>query len=776
MPHLTEQEVRSRHITPAITSAGWDLHTQVREEYTLTPGRVLVRGVLAKRARPGRADYVLFAKPHLPIAVVEAKDSENPMGGGIEQALAYADKLDAPFAFSSNGEGFVFHDRTGISDPVEQNLDLGSFPSPDQLWDLYRVWKGWDRETEELATAPWYDAGDKQPRYYQEVAAQRIVEAIARGQQRLLLVMATGTGKTYTAFQILWRLRRAEKAKRVLFLADRNILVDQTITNDFMPFGEAMTKVQNREVDKAFEIYLALYQAVSGEENWKNIYREFSPDFFDVIVVDECHRGSARADSQWREVLEYFEPAIQLGMTATPKETEYVSNIDYFGEPVYTYSLKQGIQDGFLAPYKVVRVDLDKDLLGWRPPRGMVDDLGQEIADRIYDQRDMDTILVLNERTKRVAGKVMDYMEATAPYGKTIVFCEDIEHAARMRQTLVNEVARRLPDEADNRHFVVRMTSGNPEGTALLDDFIHPEERYPVIVTTSKLLSTGVDTQTARLIVLDQRIQSMTDFKQIVGRGTRIHEEAGKYWFTIMDFKKATELFADPAFDGVPEQIHEPGSEDPIVPPDPGPLPDPEDLPPDGEEGSPRSKYRVGGVEVSIIAERVQYYGKDGRLVTESLKDYTRSAVQERFETLDDFLRRWSEAERKQAVIQELEEEGVLFEELLDQVGRELDPFDLICHVAYDRPALTRRERAARVRKQDGVFAEYGEAARAVLDALLDKYADEGLRPIESRNVLRVPPLSDLGTPVELVNRFGGKEEYEEAVRALEHQLYRDAC
>jgi type I restriction enzyme R subunit len=768
---LNETEVCDQYITPAILAAGWDKHAQVRREYTFTAGQVLVRGKVATRGKKKRADYLLFHTPNFPIAVVEAKDNWSPVGGGMQQALGYAASLDVPFVFTSNGDGFMFHDRTGRSTPVERFLTMAEFPSPADLWSRYQAWKGLSAEAEKVVRFPYHDdGGGKEPRYYQRVAIQRTIEAVARGQRRVLLVMATGTGKTYTAFQIIWRLWKAGAVKRVLFLADRNILVDQTQTNDFKPFGQVMTKVANRSVDKSYEVYLALYQAVTGTEEEKQIYRQFSRDFFDLIVVDECHRGSAREQSAWRDILDWFEPAVQLGLTATPKETSDVSTNTYFGEPVYTYSLKQGIEDGFLAPYKVVRIDLDRDLQGWRPPSGMVDDLGQLIEDRVYNQRDMDRVLVLNQRTRLVASKLIDYILGTDPYGKTIVFCEDIDHAERMRSALVNEIAVRMPHEKGNLKMVVRITGDNDEGKRALDDFIHPERRYPVIATTSKLLTTGVDAQTCKVIVLDQRIESMIEFKQIVGRGTRIHEDTGKLWFTIMDFKKATELFADPDFDGEPVVIYEPGKGGPVTPPD-----DEDDD--GGDTGQPepegRVKYVISGVTVMVVAERIQYYGKDGKLITESLRDYTRTAVKEHYASVDDFLRRWSSADKKQAVIDELREEGVLFEELRDQVGRDIDPFDLVCHVVYDHPPLTRRERADQVKKRD-VFTRFGEKARAVLQALLEKYADQGVVP-DDLAVLRVQPLSNLGTPVELVKAFGGREAYLAAVRALESEIYKEA-
>ncbi len=768
---LNEAEICDQFISPAIRAAGWTQSGHVRREYGFTNGRVIVRGKIAVRGKRKRADYLLFHEPNLPLAVVEAKDNTHPVGGGMQQAIAYAESLDVPFVFASNGEAFLFHDRTGRSDPIERQLGLDEFPSPDELWERYREWKAWSPEQEPVVRYPFHeDATGKEPRYYQRVAVQRAVEAVARGQRRVLLAMSTGTGKTYTAFQIIWRLWKAGTVKRVLVLADRNILIDQAIQNDFKPFGSVMTKVANRQVDKSYEVYLALYQAVTGEDEEKNIYRQFSRDFFDMIVIDECHRGSARDDSAWREILDYFEPAIHLGLTATPKETRQVSTLTYFGEPVYTYSLKQGIEDGFLAPFKVVRIDLDRDLQGWRPPSGMIDDLGNEIEDRIYNQRDMDRSLVLSERTRLVAERVVEYLMGTDPYSKTIVFCDDIDHAERMRSALVNEVARRLPAEATNSKFVVRITGDNEIGKRALDDFIHPEHRYPVIATTSKLLTTGVDAQTCRLIVLDQHIESMIEFKQIIGRGTRIHEETGKLWFTIMDFKKATELFADPAWDGEPVVVYEPGAGASPVPPEgDDTVGVGEDDGDDGAGGATR--YVVSSVNVSVLAERVQYYGNDGRLITESLRDYTRHTVREQYASLDAFLGRWTSAERKEAVVEELKEQGVLLEALRDQVGGDYDAFDLICHVVFDRPALTRRERADAVRKRD-VFTRYGADARAVLDALLDKYADGGLVDVQDVAVLRVQPISDLGTPVELVRRFGGRDAYVAAVHALEQALY----
>lgn len=738
-----------------------------------------MRGQLHTRGQQKRADYVLFVKPNIPIAVIEAKDNRSALADGIQQALVYANLLEVPFVFSSNGDGFLFHNKITTDGVIERELRLDQFPSPGTLWSWWLVHRGLNQQQETLVTQDYYsDGSGKAPRYYQLLAINKTVEAIAAGQRRILLVMATGTGKTFTAFQIIWRLWKAKAKQRILFLADRNILVNQTMTNDFKPFGSAMTKIQKRQVDKSYEIYLCLYQAVTGTEEDKNIYKQFSPTFFDLIVIDECHRGSAAADSAWREVLEYFSAATQIGLTATPKETKAVSNIDYFGEAIYTYSLRQGIDDGFLAPYKVVRIDLDKDLSGWRPTQGMTDKYGYEIEDRVYNQRDFDRSLILEKRTELVAKKVSEFLKQSDRFAKTIIFCENIDHARRMRMALINENADLV---AENDQYVMQITGDNAEGKAALDDFIFPESRYPVIATTSKLMTTGVDAQTCKLIVLDQRIQSMPEFKQIIGRGTRIKEDYGKFFFTIIDFKKATELFADPDFDGDPVQIYEPQEGESPVPPDELPKDDDLEYSTGDEEGwtwgrrdttGERSKrYVVDNVEVEVAMERVQYFDGEGRLITESLKDYTRKTLAQSFSSLNDFLRRWSSAEKKQAIIQELASQGVFFEALAEEIGRECDPFDLICHVAWDRPPLTRQERAKAVKKQD-YFAKYGEQARRVLEALLDKYADEGIEPIEEIQILSIAPFNQFGTPLELVKAFGGKAKYEAAIRELEQVLY----
>lgn len=790
---LSERDICTKFITPALEQAGWDIATQVREEFALTKGRIIVRGKLHTRAQSKRADYVLFHKPNMPIAVIEAKDNKHALGDGMQQGLSYAELLQVPFVFSSNGDGFLFHNKIAQDGRIERELALHELPGPDQLWRWWSEHLGLDNTQSTLVTQDYYsDGSNKTPRYYQLLAINKTMEAVAKGQKRLLLVMATGTGKTYTAFQIIWRLWKSRTKKRILFLADRNILVDQTMTNDFKPFGSAMTKIEKRQANKSYEIYLSLYQAVTGTEEERNIYKQFSRDFFDLIVIDECHRGSAAADSAWRDILEYFSSATQIGLTATPKETKEVSNIDYFGEPIYTYSLRQGIDDGFLAPYKVVRIDLDKDLTGWRPDKGMTDKYGNTIEDRIYNQRDFDKNLVLEQRTQLVAQKISEFLKQTNRFDKTIVFCDNIDHAERMRQALVNENADLV---AQNSKYVMRITGDNEEGKAELDNFIFPESKYPVIATTSKLMTTGVDAQTCKLIVLDQRIQSMTEFKQIIGRGTRINEDYDKYYFTILDFKKATELFADPDFDGDPVQIYEPqGDKSPVPPETEAHSPDPQAAGYETATAPPWSgvtepwdsrkdrdgirRYVVADVEVRVASERVQYFDAHGRLITESLKDYTRKALAKEFRTLDDFLRRWNSAEKKQTIIDALAQEGVFFDALAEEIsrqsGKQFDPFDLVCHVAWGQAPLTRKERAEQVKKRD-YFTRYGEQAQRVLQALLDKYADEGIGAIEETQILTIAPFSSFGTPLEIICAFGGPDRYQLAVRELEQALYGSA-
>lgn len=814
---LTERDICTKFITPAVIRAGWDPMSQIREEVHFTKGRIIVRGKVVTRGKAQRADYILYLKPNIPLALIEAKDNNHSVGDGMQQALEYAEALRIPFVFSSNGDGFLFHDRTADALTTETNLSLEQFPSPNDLWAKYRAWKGLDDVAEKIVLQDYFDDGSgKMPRYYQVNAVNAAIEAIANGKDRVLLVMATGTGKTYTAFQTIYRLWKAERKKRILFLADRNILIDQTMVNDFRPFGRVMAKLstksktieredgtevkltlaldKKRRIDTAFEVYLGLYQAITGPEERDKLFREFSPTFFDLIVIDECHRGSADADSAWREILTYFSSATQIGMTATPKETCYASNIHYFGDPVYSYSLKQGIHDGFLAPYKVVKVHIDVDVQGYRPETGKLDRDGDEVEDRLYNQKDYDRTLVIDDRTKLVAKKVSDFLKESGDrFQKSIVFCVDEEHAARMRQALINE-NQDLCNE--NHRYVMRITGSDTEGQAQLGNFIDPEAKYPVIVTTSRLLSTGVDVQTCRLIALDREVGSLTEFKQIVGRGTRVHEDTKKFYFTLLDFRGATSHFADPKFDGEPVQIYEPGEDDPIAPPDnvlPPESDDPDSPPtepgddetiiiggPDADAGGAsggekRKKIYVDGVPATIIAERIEYLDENGKLVTETLRDYTKKALKNRFASLNEFLSRWNTAERKQAIVEELAEEGLLLDPLIEEVGKDLDPFDLICHVAFDRPPLTRRERAENVRKRD-VFTNYGPQARAVLEALLQKYQDEGVLNLDDPRIFQIPPFAAMGTTVELIKRFGDRSDFERAVRELTAALYREAA
>jgi len=785
---LSERDICTKFITPAIQKAGWNIKTQVREEVTFTDGRIIVQGKMYTRGQRKRADYILYYKPNILLAVIEAKDNNHSVGAGMQQALEYANSLQVPFVFSSNGDAFIFHDKTLKEGHIEKEISLDAFPSPEALWQKYLAYHNINTEkAASIVEHPYpVDQDGKTPRYFQQIAINRAVEAVARGQNRILLVMATGTGKTFTAFNIIWRLWKSGVKKRILFLADRNALLNQTKTGDFAPFGnDIMHIIKHREIDKSYQIYFALYQGLSGDEEWKNAYKEFSRDFFDLVIIDECHRGSADEASAWREILTWFSSATQIGLTATPKETRDISNIAYFGEPVYTYSLKQGIQDGFLAPYKVVRIAMNVDE-GWRPTAGLRDKYGYEVEDRIYNLKDYDRNLAIDERTEQVAKKITQYLKSIDRFAKTIVFCVDIDHANRMRQALINENAD-LVTKFPN--YVVKITGDDEIGKRELDNFTDVEERLPVIATTSKMLTTGIDTKMVKLIVLESNIGSMTEFKQIIGRGTRIREKDGKVYFTIMDFRKATNLFADPDFDGDPVQIYEPREDEPPVPPDVdgpeypndgqqedgegGSIDDPP-MPPGPEGPDEPSKYYVNNIEVMVAHERVQYYGANGKLITESLKDYTRKNVALEFASLDAFLRKWNQAEKKEALLAELAEHGILLEALKEESGSDLDDFDLICHVAFDQPPLTRQERANNVRKRN-YFSKYSVKAQQVLSSLLDKYEQEGVVSIEDSAILKVQPLNKLGSPVELVRAFGKKADFEKAIKELENEIYKSA-
>ena len=779
MTKETEEDVKFRYITPAIENAGWSKN-QILMEYFFTEGQVLVRGKIVRRGPRKKADYLLtHSNNQTPLAIIEAKDSDHSIGSGMQQAISYAQILQIPFAYSSNGKGFLEHDFfTGI----EREISNDEFPTEEQLWQRVKAGKNYDDHQAHLITEPdYFDIlSGKKPRYYQRIAIDKTLEAISKGQNRILLVMATGTGKTFTAFQIVWKLLKNKKVNRVLYLADRNILIDQTMQQDFRPLEKIMTKVQDRKLDSAYEIYMSLYQQLAGDEG-EEPFRQFKKDFFDLIVVDECHRGSAKEESQWRRILDYFDTGIHIGMTATPKETYEVSNITYFGEPVYTYSLKQGIRDGFLAPYKVVRISLDKDVEGWRPYRGQIDVNGQLIEDREYVLTDFDRKLVIDERTKAVANRITKWLVANGRFSKAIVFCVDIDHAERMRQALINENVDLV---SENPKYIMRITGDNPEGKAQLDYFIDVSEKYPAIVTTSKLMTTGVDVKTCKLIVLDNTINSMTEFKQIIGRGTRLYPEYGKEYFTILDFRNSSRLFADKEFDGDPVVVLEvgdggegwnPGSDqgqdgemgldgNEYEVTSPGVL----DL---SDEKTKSIKYRVSGVSVKVINERVQYYDAEGKLITESLKDYSKRNILEKYASLSEFINIWTQSEKKQAIVRELEERGVLLEAIKDEAGEDIDDFDLILHIAYDQKPLTKRERVENVRKK-GYLYKYSEVCQQVFSALLDKYMDEDIGQLEDTRILDNSPFDRMGSPARIAALFGGKSDYLQAVRELEEQIF----
>ena len=765
---LSEADICDLYITPSIKLAGYDPLIQIRREVYLSPGRIDVFGLSARRNKKTRkrADYVLYKKKNIPIAVVEAKNNNFTVSEGMPQAIKYASLLKVPSAFSSNGDGFSYLDMSTNSKEIEKNLKNNEFIDPETLWknylDFYNIKKG----EEHLNLEDYYVEDNKEPRYYQVNAINSLVQQISNGKKRLLIVMATGTGKTYVAFQTIWRLWKSKKVKRALFLADRNILIDQSIVNDFKPFKKVMTKIQNRNADPSYEIYMALYQSLTGDEEKSKIFKNFSKDFFDLIIIDECHRGSADEESQWREILEYFNSSVQIGMTATPKETKYISNIDYFGEPIYTYSLKQGIEDGFLSPYKVIRVNLDKDMDGWIPPPGMKDDLGELIENRKYNQLDMNKTLILNHRTKIVAKRVMDFLRKTNPYDKTIIFCEDIDHAERMRVAISNEASEFLKK---SYNYFVRITGDNPESPEHLDDFIDPENKFPVIAITSKLMSTGVDARTCKVIVLDKNINSMTEFKQIIGRGTRVLEDKDKMFFTILDFKNATRNFFEPEFDGEPVNIKEVQNFEKVIFDE---DPNKEKLSNDIEEtkNSERKKYYIKDLEVSILSEQIQYLDK-GKLVTKNLIQFTKEKILRKYKTLDLFIKDWNKADKKKIIIDELKNEGIFFTELKKELGYDYEPFDIICNLVFNQKPLTRRERALDIIRKD-IFSKYSEAAKQIMKNLVEKYADQGIEQIEDIEILKVQPFNSMGTPMEIINKFGGIEKYDSAIKELTNNIY----
>lgn len=782
---LSEEDIKNRYITPALNRAGWD-NENIRMEKNLnfTDGRILVQGRVHSRGKRKRADYVLYAANNLPIAIVEAKDNNQPVSGGLQQGIKYAQILDLPFAYSSNGDGFREHDFTTGR---ERDLELDEFPRPEELTRRYWESRNLTPEQRRIVDEPYYfNIGTHAPRYYQRIAINRTVEAVAKGRKRLLLVMATGTGKTYTAFQIIHRLHAANPEGKILYLADRNVLIDQTMVQDFAPFKKVMTKVQKKDADSSFVIFMSLYgqwvtydneaQPDDEEVNTDGIrqpYEDYARDFFDLIVVDECHRGSVRENSEWRKILEYFSPATQIGLTATPKDADGASNIEYFctesnGEPVYTYSLQQGIEDGFLAPYRVTRDFLSIDLEGWTPADNERDLFNFLIEKRQYNRTDMGRKLAVETRRKIVARRIDAKLREIGRMTKTIVFCSDQEEAAVMRDLLAElnpDMMRRDP------RYVMRITSSDGEGKKQLENFIDVDEKYPTIATTSDLLTTGVDCKTCGLIVIDKEVSNMTIFKQMVGRGTRVNEEHDKFFFEILDFRDVTALFDDPGFlDPVDAkggssacERKEDGPEPIVLPPDPPDHP---------------NKYHIQGGEVTITHESVHFLDADGRLVTESIRDYTRKAIKGHFKTMDEFIQRWSAADRKQAILDELKDcaAPVLIEAVTaaNPSLRDKDVFDIILHVAYDQKPLTRRERAENVKKRN-YLAKYEGKAREVLAALLERYADYGVLELENEDVLELSPFDQIGMPRRIVGLFGGADKFDQAIKELEAELYKKA-
>lgn len=785
---MSEEDIKLRYITPAIT-AKWPLH-RITMETKITDGRISLRGNMAHRESPKRADYILYMRDNKPLVVVEAKDNKHSVSQGLQQAMTYAQMLDLPFAYSSNGDAFMEHDfLTGL----ERQLALEDFPSEAELEDRYRAFanhgQGVSQAEEAIIDQAYYtDVNTYPPRYYQRIAINRSVEAIARGQKRLLLVMATGTGKTYTAFQIVYRLLKAGMVKKVLYLADRNVLVDQTLEQDFAPLRKTSIKINFAKADKAtlpaYEVYFALYQQMVGDDGQEHFRQWFQLDFFDLIIVDECHRGSAKEDSRWRRVLEYFSNGIQLGMTATPKETKSTSNIDYFNEPIYTYSLNDGINDGFLAPFKVIKITMDISD-GWRPTKGQRDYFGNEIEDREYNNRDYDYNLVLQDRINQVAATITRYLKTTGRMQKTIVFCTNEDHAERMRSALNNcnqDMVLKHPD------YVVRITGSDEYGKSKLKYFISTSASYPVIATTSELLSTGVDCKMTKLIVLDKMISSMTSFKQIIGRGTRLREKEGKLSFVVMDFRNITTLFADPQWDGPLEQVEGFGSDKAS---DQGSEGDKDDKSGDSDakesdensgnglpdtDGS-RLVYFVTeeGCQVRVINETIAVYDTHGKLLRqENIIDYTKKNILGQYASLEAFVRQWQGQERKAVIAEHLAQAGIDIDKLKEDQGMaDVDDFDFICYIAYGKKALTRRERAAHVKKKD-VFSRFGPAAREVLDVLLQKYMDLGIKEMEKTQVLKLADFVKFGSPQRIAKLFGGKKEYLQAVQELKKYLYED--
>lgn len=765
---MTEEDIKLQYITPAVTSK-WD-RQKITMETQVTDGKISLKGNLAVREKGKRADYLLYLSPNNPIAVIEAKDNNHQISEGLQQAMNYAKMLDLPFAFSSNGDGFAEHDfLTG----AERQFGLDEFPTEAELTERFKKESGLTPLQETAMNQPYYSSQNTYPpRYYQRIAINRTVDAIARGQKRLLLVMATGTGKTYTAFQIVYRLLKSETVHKVLYLADRNMLVDQSIEQDFAPLQKTIHKINvkndNPNTITSYEVYFSLYQQLVGDDDKEHFRELFQPDFFDLIIVDECHRGSAKEESRWRRVLEYFSDAIQIGMTATPKETKYISNLSYFGEPVYTYSLKEGIDDGFLAPFKVINITTNIGE-GWRPQKGQLDIYGNEIPDRIYTNSDYDYNIIIEDRIREVAQEITRYLKSTDRMARTIVFCATEDAALRMRDMLAQmnrDMVKKNPD------YVVRITGSDEIGKGKIKQFSSVTQKYPVIATTSKLLSTGADCKMTKLIVLDEMIGSMTEFKQIIGRGTRLREKEGKTHFAVMDFRNVTRLFADPDWDGPLEIDEEFGSSKGKDLP-PKEIPDGTSPAPDSHEKLPTPIVDEKGCKVRIIQKTVSIYDTDGKLLRqESIVDYTKENILGKYASLDNFIRQWSAEEKKEAIRDLLRQRGIDLEQVKEQQGMaDVDDFDFICHVAFDKKPLTRRERANNVKKRD-FLSKYSGAAREVLEALLDKYMNTGIYEIEKTEVLKLDPFVKMGRPAKIASYFGGKDGYLKAVKELENEIY----
>ena len=765
---MTEEDIKLQYITPAVTSK-WD-RQKITMETQVTDGKISLKGNLAVREKGKRADYLLYLSPNNPIAVIEAKDNNHQISEGLQQAMNYAKMLDLPFAFSSNGDGFAEHDfLTG----AERQFGLDEFPTEAELTERFKKESGLTPLQETAMNQPYYSSQNTYPpRYYQRIAINRTVDAIARGQKRLLLVMATGTGKTYTAFQIVYRLLKSETVHKVLYLADRNMLVDQSIEQDFAPLQKTIHKINvkndNPNTITSYEVYFSLYQQLVGDDDKEHFRELFQPDFFDLIIVDECHRGSAKEESRWRRVLEYFSDAIQIGMTATPKETKYISNLSYFGEPVYTYSLKEGIDDGFLAPFKVINITTNIGE-GWRPQKGQLDIYGNEIPDRIYTNSDYDYSIIIKDRIREVAQEITRYLKSTDRMARTIVFCATEDAALRMRDMLAQlnrDMVKKNPD------YVVRITGSDEIGKGKIKQFSSVTQKYPVIATTSKLLSTGADCKMTKLIVLDEMIGSMTEFKQIIGRGTRLREKEGKTHFAVMDFRNVTRLFADPDWDGPLEIDEEFGSSKGKELP-PKEIPDGNPPTPASHEKLPTPIVDEKGCKVRIIQKTVSIYDTDGKLLRqESIVDYTKENILGKYASLDNFIRQWSAEEKKEAIRDLLRQRGIDLEQVKEQQGMaDVDDFDFICHVAFDKKPLTRRERANNVKKRD-FLSKYSGAAREVLEALLDKYMNTGIYEIEKTEVLKLDPFVKMGRPAKIASYFGGKDGYLKAVKELENEIY----